>query len=180
MRTSIASAALLALVAAGCTGEAPTTPGDAAVPPQALIANSKAATRPFTGTCEADYAAPPVVTPPILRHVSVGTCTVSHLGRATLRTEAELNLATGVQVAQATLTAANGDQLHLNSIGTGTPAGPATVTFAGTATVVGGTGRFSNAAGEAAVEGTTNAATGNARFTYDGSVAFDAGDRRRP
>jgi hypothetical protein len=189
MRASIAPAALFAVALAGCSGNVPTAPTAPAVPPAGTfiapaveagrpVTQQSAAPRPIAGHCEATYAEPPVVDPPFVRHISVGTCQLSHLGQVRLRTEAELNFAIGVQTSEVTFTAANGDRLHASSVGTGTPTGPTTVSFTGTATIIGGTGRFANATGEMAVEGTVDNATGDARISYDGWIVYDASDRR--
>ena len=191
MRASTAPAALLVLALAGCTGNVPTAPTTMVAASPAgtytapafetgIAAHESAPPRPIKGWCEAAYAEPPVVAPPLIRHVSIGTCQLSHLGRVSLRTEAQINLATGIQVAQATLTAANGDRLRVTSVGTGIPTGPTTVRFTGTATLIGGTGRFANATGEMAVEGVANNVTGDARFSYDGWISYDASDQSRP
>jgi hypothetical protein len=82
-----------------------------------------------------------------------------------------------VQTSEVTFTAANGDRLHASSVGTGTLTGPTTVSFTGTATIIGGTGRFANATGEMAVEGTVDNATGDARLSYDGWIVYNASDR---
>jgi hypothetical protein len=191
MRASIVPTALFVLALAGCTGNAPTAPTTLPAASLAgthtaqafesgIAAQKSPAPLPIQGRCEASYAAPPVVAPPFIRHVSVGTCQLSHLGRVSLRTEAEINLATGVQVAAVTFTAANGDRLRVSSVGTGTPTGTTTVHFIGTATIVGGTGRFASATGEMAVEGDVDSATGDARFSYNGWITYDASDRSRP
>jgi hypothetical protein len=191
MRASTVPAALLVLALAGCSANAPTAPTAIAASASTagtyttpgsetgIAAHPSAQPRPIKGECEASYAEPPVVTLPLIRHISVGTCQLSHLGRVSLRTVAEINVATGIQVAEATLTAANGDQLLATSVGTGTPIGPI-VHFAGTATVIGGTGRFASAIGEMAVVGTSDSTTGDARFSYDGWITYDASERRRP
>jgi hypothetical protein len=190
MRLSTIPPALLVIALAGCAADVPTAP-TATAPPSlagtytaAPIETGMAALdstrRPINGRCEATYAEPPVVAFPFIRHVSTGACQLSHLGRVTLRTEAEINLVTGVQLSQVTFTAPNGDRLRASSVGTGTPAGPTTIRFSGTSSITGGTGRFAGATGEMSVEGTVDNASGDARFSYDGWITYDASGRSHP
>jgi hypothetical protein len=188
MRVSTVPAALLVLALAGCSGSAPTAPTAFPAATTSAVqtvetgpaAHESAQPRPIQGECEAGNAEPPVVAFPLMSFVAVGTCQFSHLGQATLRTVGERNLLTGVQVAEATLTAANGEQLHLTSAGTGVPTGPTTISFTGTATIIGGTGRFASSTGEMAVEGTSDSTTGVTQLSYDGWITYKASDRRRP
>lgn len=77
-------------------------------------------------------------------------------------------------------TAANGDLLRATSVGSGTPTGPTTLRFTGTASITGGTGRFASATGEMSVEGTADNVSGDARFSWDGWITYDASGRSRP
>jgi hypothetical protein len=132
---------------------------------------------PISGRCETTPLTPPVVTFPILRQEDTGICQVSHLGRATLHASRVVNLVTGTQVADITFTAANGDVLRTTASGTSTSAGPTTFRFTGTNTIVGGTGRFTNATGELHATGVVDLTTNNASISYDGWISYDASDR---
>jgi hypothetical protein len=180
MRILAAPSLLLTLAAAGCAHEVSTAaPVDA--PTLARVA-AGSASRPLTGQCETSFTPPPVPLPPVLRQVDTGTCQLSHLGRATIRSVQDIQFATGTQVSvELTYTAANGDVLRATNVGTSAPSGPG-VRFQGTTIFVGGTGRFVNATGEARIAGTANFLTNTATFAIvDGWIAYGASDSdRRP
>jgi len=73
-----------------------------------------------------------------------GTGQATHLGKFSVKGNAEVLLALGTTRTTLTLTAANGDQLFLKG-DDGKEAGPASA--AGTLRVIGGTGRFEGATG---------------------------------
>jgi hypothetical protein len=69
--------------------------------------------------------------------------------------------------------AANGDELHMSFLGTGqldTVTGE--VTFVGTETYQGGTGRFANASGRAVTQGSASVFTNIGSFTTKGQLAY--------
>ena len=176
MRTLIAPSFLLTLAVAGCAPEASTT-ARADVPALTRAAVAPAS-RALTGRCETSFDPPPFPLPPVLRQVDTGTCQLSHLGRATIYSVQDIQFATGTQVSvELTFTAANGDVLRATNVGTSAPGGPG-VTFQGTTSFVGGTGRFANATGEARIAGTANFVNNTAEFTVvDGWIAYDAAAR---
>jgi hypothetical protein len=173
MRTSFITTTVLTL----CLGACDTMPLAVSPEPSFAVGNPAVTEVPIRGTCEATLAEPPVFTPPILRQVSTGTCQLSHLGRVSLWTVAEINTATLAQVAEITYTAASGDMLFANSTGAATPGAPGILHFTGITTLTGGTGRFAGAAGEMMASGTLDMATGNASFSYDGRISYSAGNR---
>ncbi len=175
MRGFTFPAALLTIAAAGCAPESPTaaTPG---APVLARAAGQAPAARPISGHCDLTVSPLPS-SPPLIRQTDTGTCQLTHLGRTTFEGVLELNLATGTQRGERTLTAANGDILRVVSVGTSTPSGPGLVSFVGTFTFGGGTGRFVNATGQARGEGTANLITRATSLTLDGSISYDASDR---
>ena len=176
MRTLAARSLLLTLAVTGCGSEAPTTaPLDV---PALARAAAAPASRPLSGRCETSFDPPPFPLPPVLRQVDTGTCQLSHLGRATVHSVQDIDLATGTQVSvEFTLTAANGDVLRATNVGTSAPGGPG-VRFQGTTTFVGGTGRFANATGEAHIQGTANFLTNTAAFVIvDGWIAYHVSSR---
>jgi hypothetical protein len=132
---------------------------------------------PISGSCETRLAAPPVVTPPILTQNDVGVCELAHLGRVSVYDTQQIDLATGTETAQVTFTAANGDELRLTNVGVNQRTGTTTIRFTGTMTVVSGTGRFANATGQLAAEGTADLVSGQGWITLDGSIAYDASNR---
>lgn len=176
MRTLVAPSLLLTLAVASCAREAPTTVR-ADVPALTRVA-AEPASRPLTGRCETSFDPPPFPLPPVLRQVDTGICQLSHLGRATIYSVQDIQFATGTQVSvELTFTAENGDVLRATNAGTSAPGGPG-VTFQGTTTFVGGTGRFASATGEARIAGTANFATNTAEFTVvDGWIAYGAAAR---
>lgn len=177
MRASTAPATLLVLALAACAGDAsPITAPDAPTLARASARSTAAPARPIRGSCELTVSPLPS-SPPIIRQTDTGTCQLSHLGRTAYAGVLELNLATGTQRGERTLTAANGDVLRVVAVGTSTPSGPGLVSFVATLTFVGGTGRFANATGQARGEGTANLAIRRTSVTIDGWIAYDASDR---
>ncbi len=166
MRNATLLSALLPLALAACAEESPLSPD-----PTAMHA--------ISGSCNLTFT-PLSSSPPIIRQSDVGTCELSHLGRARFEGVLELNLTTGTQRGERTLTAANGDVLRLVSVGTSTSSGPGLVHFVATLTFVGGTGRFANATGQARGEGTATLATSTTQMTLDGEIAYDGADRVAP
>jgi hypothetical protein len=177
MHSPAAPTILLALALAGCADPAPTRPAPASATfARSGSAAASAATRPISGRCELTIGPLPSA-PPIIRQTDTGTCQLSHLGRTSFEGVLEVNLATGAQRGERTLTAANGDVLRVVSVGTSAPSGPGLVSFVFVATFTGGTGRFANATGQARGEGTANLATRTTVLTLDGWIAYDASDR---
>lgn len=176
MRSFTFPAVLLTIATAGCAPELPTAATLPGAPALARAASQAPAARPISGHCDL-IVSPLPSAPPLLRQTDTGTCQLSHLGRTTYEGVLELNLATGTQRGERTLTAANGDVLRLVSVGTSAPSGPGLVSFVATFTFVGGTGRFANATGQARGEGTANVAARTTALTLDGWIAYDASDR---
>jgi hypothetical protein len=174
MRRSTIPVVLFSLLSlAACTGDSPTHPlQPTALPDQAVAFGEASVTRPIRGYCEATYAEPPVFAFPILHHVSTGSCGLLRLGPVSIHTVGQINVVTGVQHAQITYTAPNGDQVFATSVGTGTPSGPTTIDFSGVTTITGGTGRFAGATGVMNATGTVDTATGNASIWYNGWISY--------
>jgi hypothetical protein len=175
MRTIATATVLITLTGtlSGCAGE----PASTAPPDPPSLARAASAPRPLAGRCETSFAAPPYPLPPVLRQVDVGTCQLSHLGRAAMYLAQDIHFAMGTQVSvEFTFTAPNGDVLRATNVGTSAPSGPG-VRFQGTTTFVGGTGRFANATGEARLDGTANFLTNTATLAVvDGWIAYDASE----
>jgi hypothetical protein len=78
-----------------------------------------------------------------------------------------------------TFTAANGDILYTTTTGTAVLKPDFSgVTFSNIETVTGGTGRFANASGSATRIGSTNFSDGSATWEIQGTLTYDASDRR--
>ena len=179
MRISIAPVVLLILGLGACSSDvaAPNSSRLAVGSAERLSAPS-GVTRPFSGTCELTFTPPPFPLPPVFQSTDDGTCLLTELGKTNFHGVQQINFAAGTQSGERTLTAANGDILRFTHVGTSTPIGPGLVSFRATATVVGGTGRFTNATGQFAGWGVANLATRSSVATFEGSITYDASDRR--
>ena len=178
MRTLATPLFATALLLAACAGDTPlaTEPGQSGVATAGPVSAVQAAT-PLRGGCELTVTPLPS-TPPIIRQTDTGTCHLSHLGRVAYEGVLEINVATGMQTGERTLTAANGDELRMSVVGTSAPAGPGLVSFAATLTIEGGTGRFADATGTATGEGIANLMTQQTSVTIDGEIVYGASERR--
>ena len=138
---------------------------------------SYAVSRPAGGSCTGHSTVlPPEPGQPanvVRRHIDV-VCQFLHMGhtigsiedRATLTATGPLITSTG------TYTAANGDQLFTTFTGTGTLPVDGIVSYSGTETVTGGTGRFAGATGSYVREGTVNVATSTGVFEISGTLSY--------
>ena len=127
----------------------------------------------FAGTCTTTFNAPPLPPPPTFSQTDAGTCIIRHLGRTALYGEQVINFAAGTQSGWRTLTAANGDELHVRHSGTSGLIAPGVVAFQATMTIVGGTGRFANAKGEMKSQGVATLATSSTEVTItSGSITY--------
>lgn len=114
--------------------------------------------RPFKASIHAFAGPAPTADPCVLSNAEEGTAQVTHLGRSTMVSNESVNLCSNPDGAditgQFTMTAANGDQLfgtyetlgHLDFAND-------EVTFSGQFTITGGTGRFQDATGGGAIDG---------------------------
>ena len=178
MRTLATPLVAAVLALAACAGDAPlaTAPDLSGLASAGSPSAARGAT-PLRGSCELTVTPLPS-TPPIIRQIDTGPCRMSHLGRAVLEGVLEIDLTTGTQTGERTMTAANGDQLYLTVVGTSAPAGPGLVSFVGTFTIEGGTGRFANATGTATGEGIANLVTRQTAVTIEGEIVYDASGRK--
>jgi hypothetical protein len=121
----------------------------------AAVADTGGTDRPFTGKLAGSATFPLDPSCPLgFKTVSEGSGTMSHLGLVSFTSEhcfAPPNLITQ---GQATLVAANGDELHMTYTGSCNPAAPpvgGTTTCIADEVVTGGTGRFAGATGASQV-----------------------------
>jgi hypothetical protein len=179
----------LCVFAAGCGGEmtrSPTspsntfdraaqTPADAA--PAERVTAMSAQSHPQTGVPfrgSYDQTETGVLQSPttvLITESAVGTAT--HLGRYTMTSRALIDLTTGIGTAlgNAVFVAANGDRLFTTGSGQATPTGvPNELSIQGTATIVGGTGRFEGATGSFSGVRLLNTATGISSGSFDGTI----------
>ncbi len=119
-----------------------------------------------------------VVAFPIVTLSITGEGQASHLGRSTAATTNQaVNLITGAATATYTLTAANGDTVVLELV-FGTTNVPGGVTFHGSYTVAGGTGRFAGASGSGSLNGSatfTGPIDGFGAFSVEGTISSPGG-----
>ena len=116
------------------------------------VAASASVSRPWKGSCE--------VFPVFTSQTTVtytGTCQLAHLGRVTVSADQTISApdpTTGLITYTNIViyTAANGDQLRVLGVGSGTPSAIG-LTLTGAETADGGTGRFADASGSATIAG---------------------------
>ena len=146
-RISLA-AALVTLTLASCTTDQISNPSTESLASPTLSREAPVE-RPLKGEC--DVAA---VFTSETELLIMGSCELAHLGHTTVVAYQTID-PTSFPIAytnSTTYTAANGDELRTTDIGTAMP-GPEGLTLSGAVTVIGGTGRFTDATGEAALNG---------------------------
>ena len=159
----------------GCTGDTFTI----AAPDRLALARAAADARAISGTCTTSFIPPTFPPPPVIRQVDEGICQISHLGRTAIYAVQDIDIVAGTQTSvEFTYTAANGDVLRVQNVGTNVPNGSG-VRFVGTTTFVGGTGRFAGASGQARVEGAASFITNTASYTIDGWITYASSDLGR-
>ena len=148
----------------------------------AATADTGGTDRPFTGTLVGSATVAPDANCPIgLRTVSEGAGTGSHLGFVSMTSSHCTPVANEIGPGHMTLVAANGDELHMTYSGTCSappfpPVGE-TITCTTDNAIVGSTGRFANATGEARMTGLVTwtgfgAPVLPATWTWDGTLSY--------
>lgn len=147
----------------------------------AATADTGGTDRPFTGTLVGSASVAPDENCPIgLRTLSEGSGTASHLGLVSMSSHHCTPVANAI-AGQMTLGAANGDELHMAYSGTcSAPPFPPVgelITCNTENVVVGGTGRFANATGQAHVTALVTwtgfgAPLLPATWTWDGTISY--------
>jgi hypothetical protein len=126
---------------------------------------------PFKGTLEGVAT----VTPLSPTSVSVrieGAGFAAHLGRYTVEVPHLVNPQTRIASGSYVFTAANGDTLTATFTGQATPtATPGVLTIEETATITGGTGRFSDATGTFTARRVFNQLTGVTTGSFEGRIS---------
>ena len=174
MRTSIASVALLASALAACADSGSTSPASSAAnSPRSADLQRSGTSRPFSGSCTLTFNAPPFPLPAIHHQIDTGPCLFTHLGRTELYGELDIDFAAGTQSGWRTLTAANGDELHLTVSGrNGAGAVGGMVSIDAQFVIVGGTGRFAGATGSGRATGVANLMTRTTTAAMTGSITY--------
>jgi hypothetical protein len=145
--------------------------------PAAFGSNAAARELPFKGTLEGSFTFVP--DPPPSTFASVGfaplTGNATHLGRFTLTGPHRVNVAATPATAVGTFefTAANGDTLRASFTGLGTPtATPGIASIVETATIMGGTGRFTGATGSFIVERMVDLINLETTGSFEGTIIW--------
>jgi hypothetical protein len=129
---------------------------------------------PFRAELTGQAVFTPTSTPGVLANTVTGEGLASHLGRVEVSITEIIDLRSGAVVqrdGRMTMTAANGDALHWSYSGAGTaPDAVGNVTFSGTYTVTGGSGRFADATGGGTYTGVGNVVSGRASVSYTGTL----------
>lgn len=145
----------------------------------AAPSRAAAPSRPAGGTCTLVGRAllPPQPGQPanvVRRHVD-WVCQLKHLGRTTASVQETATLGpTGAILTNTTVyTAANGDQLFVVYNATATlPDQNGVVSFSGTETVTGGTGRFADASGSLSRIGSVSVVTLSGQYETRGTLSY--------
>jgi hypothetical protein len=167
----LASAAIVAFIVAGCSGDGITAIADESIGPFSVMTSNNV-DRPWKGTCDVDAT---FTSPTTL--LITGTCQLAHLGRTTVTAIQTIEVLPSGLIGYtntATYVAANGDELHTTNVGIGTPSASG-LTLAGIETAVGGTGLFGNASGTASLTGAvafTSATTTTGSYSVDGTLTY--------
>jgi hypothetical protein len=120
----------------------------------------------------------PTATPGVFAVTGSGSGRATHLGQVTVSTSelVDFTVSPGtvtIRGGEMVVVAANGDELYSNYSGGGSlPDVNGVVSFSGTFTITGGTGRFSDATGGGTFEGEGNVVTGDVVVSYQGTIRY--------
>lgn len=128
---------------------------------------------PLRGTFKGWILTQSSIEPPVVHIESGGTGHATHLGRSEWFFSHDLNLTTYTWEGFFIFTAANGDELYVDTIGGVRPTEDSDIVVSfGDGVITGGTGRFENATGEFSLEALVNMATGEVKdATIDGIIS---------
>jgi hypothetical protein len=161
-----ALAALCAVTLAACSGERITGAFT-----RATISQSVSVERPWSGNCDVAAEFTGETTLRI-----TGSCQLAHIGRAeVLAYQTIVPGPSGIAYTNTAIyTAPSGDELHTTNVGVATPTADG-LALSGIETANGGTGRFENASGTAALTGGvrfTSASTTIGSYTLNGRLTY--------
>ena len=157
---------LLAVVVAGCMNESPVavdTQDPALIPPTPKMV-------PFTAH-EENTIIVTGVDGCFLYASFPGMIEGDHIGSGTIASTSIVDNCTLVQLTEATITAANGDELVLDLVGSFDNSDPTNLVFWGDFTITGGTGRFESASGGGTYAGTADGVAGVGQYDLDGMIS---------
>jgi hypothetical protein len=172
-----AGLSLLAITVAACSDSSVTAPS-----PDVEVSASKGGsgsqrsrTRHLHGRCGTTFTFTSPPGPAQQLHID-GTCVFAPIGPLTLSSEQTVvfNLDGSSTITNTTTyTARNGDQLFATFLGEGSaPDDAGNVCFSGTETYSGGTGRFADATGSAAVRGCASLPRQSGFFVTNGTIRY--------
>lgn len=160
-----------------CSQDSPTEPAElAGIAPE--LARGAPISRPAGGTCDTRIAFLPREDgqPDNVQVIRVDLdCNLRHLGRTTgvLIQRITSTGLTNTLTASTVYTAANGDLLNADFVGAGGVDPVALeVTFSGTETYTGGTGRFAGATGSASLSGIVSLLSNTGNYSTTGSLSY--------
>ena len=126
---------------------------------------------PFTGSLEGVVTRTPLA-PPFVSVLVESTGNATQLGRFTLENEHLVNTATRTLIGSHEFAAANGDTLTADFTGQFSPTeNPRVLSIVETATITGGTGRFTDAIGSFTVERLFNLDTLTTSGSFEGTIS---------
>ncbi|MBK9385289.1 MAG: hypothetical protein IPN34_10790 [Planctomycetes bacterium] len=129
---------------------------------------------PIEGKFTTSFVLTPTATPGVFSLSIDSQGIASHLGLTVGSSTHTVDM-TGtptVQFGSTTYIAANGDRLFAHYSGTASaPNASGVITFSGTQTFTGGTGRFHGATGSTSMQGTANLATSTGEFAFSGTIS---------
>ena len=126
---------------------------------------------PFQGRLEGVVTVTPLA-PPLVSALVNATGNATQLGQFTLAIPHIVNRATGTATGSYQFTAANGDRLTASFTGKATPtATPGVLAIVETATITGGTGRFTGATGGFTCQRLFNTITGRTVGSFAGTIS---------
>jgi hypothetical protein len=133
---------------------------------------------PFTGTLEGSFTVTPVNPPLIVDILLTGSGNATHLGKFELvfphRVDRSTVPATGVGIYA--MRAANGDMVFAEVYGEATLVAPGLLHGVETATIIGGTGRFTDATGEFVMERLIDQFTLTTIGSFEGTISSPGND----
>ena len=133
---------------------------------------------PFKGRLEGVVTITPL-NPPFVSVLVEATGKASHLGRFELAIPHVVNRATRTAIGSYEFTAANGDTLTADFVGTAVPtATPGVLHSVEIATITGGTGRFAGATGSFIVERWFDTVAGTTVGSFEGTISSPGADKR--
>ena len=133
---------------------------------------------PFKGSLEGVVTITPL-TPPFVSVLIEATGKATHLGKFTLEIPHVVNRSDSTAIGSYEFTAANGDKVYAEFTGTATPTAiPGVLYIEETATITGGTGRFTGATGSFTSERLYDTIDGTTVGSFEGTISSPGAGKR--